>query len=294
MTDRSVDRDHDQDQATGRFVDVDGTSWYRIDAYDRLDPFLISVVAPDDQWMYISSSGALSAGRGIADHALFPYETDDRLHRSGGLTGPITLLGIAGRRELWEPLAPWARLGTRRRSLAKSAIGDRLRFEEYDPESGLTFRATWSPAGGFGLVRRCELTVDSGRDPVEVEVVDGLLDILPAGVELVDQQAASTLVDAYRRSELDEATGLALFTLEARISDQADPAESLTATTVWSRGLPGPTVALSDRQLREIRTGRGLEAEHLVTGRKGAYLESTTVVVTPDAPLPWFQVADVA
>ncbi len=267
--------------------------WYRIDDVDRLDPFLISVVAPDDQWMYVSSSGALTAGRRTAEHALFPYETDDRLHRSGGLTGPVTMIRVTGLPEVWEPFAPWVAVGDRRRSLAKSATGDRLRFEEHDPASGLTFRATWASAGSFGLVRRCELLVEDGHQPIEVELVDGLLDVLPAGVDLADQQAASTLVDAYRRSELDDETGLAVFALEARISDRADPAESLTATVVWSRGLPDSTVTLSDRQLRHVRDGATLRAEHLVAGRKGSYLESATAVVSSDAPLLWFQAADV-
>ena len=52
----------------------------------------MTVVTSDDQWMYVSSSGALAAGRHSAGHSLFPYETDDRLHRGAGLTGPLTLI----------------------------------------------------------------------------------------------------------------------------------------------------------------------------------------------------------
>ncbi len=287
----------------GRFVDEDGVWWYRIDHYDRLDPFLMTVVAPDDQWVYVSSSGALTAGRRSAEHSLFPYETDDRLHRSGGITGPLTIIRVdpaAGRlgdgpgEVVWEPFAPWARLGRRRRSLAKSTTGDRLRFEEHDPDLGLTFRATWAPAGELGLTRRCQLVADGARPPVEVELLDGLVDVLPAGVALADQQSASTLVDGYRRSELDPETGLALFTLEARVSDKADPAEALTANVVWADGLDAPVVALSDRQVAAFRAGRSLEPEHLVTGRKGAFLVSTGTSVGSGHWLDWVLAADVA
>jgi hypothetical protein len=278
----------------GGFETADGVAWYRIDDYDLLDPFLVTVVTSDDQWVFVSSSGALTAGRGRAEHALFPYETDDRLHRSGGRSGPITIIRVAGADEPWQPFAPTTPLGRVRRSLAKTVSGDRLRFEEHHPAHGLTFRQTWAPAGRFGLVRRCEVLADEGRrDPIELDLLDGVVDVLPAGVELETQQTSSTLVDAYRRAELDPETGLGLFTLEALITDHADPAEALTANVVWSRGLAGATIALSDRQLRRFRSGHPIEAEHRVTGRKGAYLVSATAAVGPDAPLRWIMAADV-
>ena len=269
-------------EASGRFVLDDGgfadlddpdlddgaTLWYRIDDHDLLDPFLVTVVTPDDQWIYVSTSGALAAGRGSADRSLFPYETDDRLHRNGGTTGPVTIVRLPGG-SCWEPFSPLTPIGAARRSLAKTTTGDRLRFAEYRPDLGLTFRYTWATAGPLGLIRRCELVLDDDRPPIEVELLDGLVDVLPAGVDLADQQAASTLVDAYRRSELDPTSGLGVFTLEALVSDKADPAESLTANVVWSIGLDRPTVALSDRQLRAVRSGRSLAPEHLVTGSQG-------------------------
>ncbi len=282
-------------EPTGDFQVEHDREWYRIDPFDALEPFLVHLVTGGDQWVFVSTSGALTAGRRSAEHALFPYETDDRLHRSGGRTGPITLLRVGGPGEevLWQPFAPDAPFGEVTRSIAKTPVGDRLRFEEHSPELGLTFRYTWAAAPEFGLVRICELQRDDGLSPIRVEVLDGLLDVLPAGVALDAQQTRSTLVDAYRRSELDPETGLALFTLESLVSDQTNPAESLRATTIWTAGLASPTLALSDRQLRHFRSGRALEPEDVVTGRKGAFLVSALTVVDSDAPQRWMIVADV-
>ncbi len=289
-------RDHmtgDLPLARGRFTEADGQKWYRIDDYDTLDPFLVNVVTPGDQWIFVSTSGALTAGRWSAELSLFPYETDDRLHRSDGRTGPLTVIRVSEAQDVWQPFAASTPFGVVERSVAKTAYGDRLRFTERHLAHGLTFTYTWMAAGRFGLVRSCELILHAGRPPIDVDVLDGLVNVLPAGVELSTQQRASTLVDGYRRTELDAESGLALFTLEAMVSDRADPAEALRANTIWSEGLPDPTVALSERQVRRFRSGSPLEPEHLVTGQKGAYLAAASARLDADRPLRWIVVADV-
>ena len=271
----------------------DGLEWYRIENYDLLDPFLVNVIAPHNQWLFVSSTGAVTAGRHSAEHAIFAYETEDRLHRNGGRSGPITLIRIEGTNEIWEPFALHVPFGQVKRSMAKTAASDRLRFEEHNPKLGLTFRYTWSMAGEYGLVRSCELVRDEGLPAIEVRLLDGLLDLLPAGVEYSTQLTTSTLIDAYRRSEFDPESRLALFTLEAMVSDRPDPAESLKATVAWSVGLPDAVTALSDRQIRGYRSGHDFDAEHLVTGMKGAFLVSTRTRLEEASPLVWTVVADV-
>ena len=275
----------------GRFCVEDGLEWYRIDRYDHLDPFLVNVVTPTNQWMFVSSTGALTAGRRSAQHALFSYETDDRLHRLGGRSGPYTIIRVGD--DYWEPFGRCTPLGETARSIAKTVPGDRLRFEEHHAGLGLTFRYTWSSCDRFGFVRTCELLRDEGLEPVAVEILDGLSDVLPAGVDLEAQQTSSTLVDGYRRAEFDTEAGLALFTLEAIVSDRAEPAESLRATTVWSLGLPDPVVALSDAQVRRFRSGATFEAEHLVTGRKGGFFVAAATTIAAGSPLRWSIAADV-
>lgn len=72
-------------------------AYYQIKQVERMEPFLMCVVSDSDLWMWASSSGVLTAGRGDADHALFPYLTDDRLHRMAGVSGPLTVIARAGR-----------------------------------------------------------------------------------------------------------------------------------------------------------------------------------------------------
>ena len=89
----------------GGLTEDHGIEHYRIDGTERMDPFLMTVVSDTDLWMFVSSTGALTAGRIDADHALFPYETDDRLHRAAGLAGPVTMIArtIGSDRVLWRP-----------------------------------------------------------------------------------------------------------------------------------------------------------------------------------------------
>ena len=280
-------------QPRGGVCVSDGIEWYRVENYDLLDPFLVNVTSPGDLWLFVSSTGALTAGRRSPGHALFAYETDDRLHRSGGRTGPFTLVRVGGVADPWEPFAPHAPCGRVRRAVAKTLCGDRLTFEEHNPDLGLTFRYTWATAADYGLVRTCELTASADASGCDVELLDGLIDVLPAGVDLETQQTSSTLIDAYRRSEFDPESGLALFTLEALVGDLAEPAESLLASVVWSRGLDGAVTAMSDRQIRSFRSGKALEPEHLATGVKGAFLTSAAARISPESPLRWTIVADV-
>ena len=55
-------------------------------------PFFMTVVSDADHWMFISSNGALTAGRRNADLALFPYYTDDKIRDMVEVTGSKTIL----------------------------------------------------------------------------------------------------------------------------------------------------------------------------------------------------------
>ena len=69
---------------TGSFVVRDGELHYRISAYHRLAPFLMTLASDTDLWMFITSGGGLTAGRVDPEGGLFPYETVDRLHGALG------------------------------------------------------------------------------------------------------------------------------------------------------------------------------------------------------------------
>ena len=115
---------------TGRFVELpgEGAPLYVIEGYDALEPFLVTVTSPDDHWLFASTTGALTAGRVAPDRALLPYETDDRLHRLGGLRGPVTALRVrlpGGETRLWRPFHGDAAPGVTRNLLIDVEHGRR-------------------------------------------------------------------------------------------------------------------------------------------------------------------------
>ena len=94
-------------EVDGAFVDLGGERFYRVRNYDAMPAFFLSLVSASDHWLYISSNGALTAGRRDPDHALFPYYTDDRIHDSQHHTGSRTILRVnrGGETSSWEAFA---------------------------------------------------------------------------------------------------------------------------------------------------------------------------------------------
>ena len=144
----------------GRQVVLDGEEFYRISNCDRLRPFFLSIVSSADHWMFISSNGALTAGRRNPDFALFPYYTDDKIHDAVEITGPksILIVGKAGKNHLWEPFSECGGGIYRvRRNLYKNFRGNKIIFEEINDDLGLTFRCGWASSEQFGWVRKSSL-----------------------------------------------------------------------------------------------------------------------------------------
>ncbi len=269
---------------------VDGVEMYRI---GPLEPFLMTVVSNSDLWMFVSSTGGLTAGRVAPEQCIFPYETDDRLHHVGGRVGPATVLQVsrAGRTTRWEPFTG-DQPGTRR-CLRKSLLGNMVIFEEQHLELELTIRYRWAPSDRFGWVRTVSLISEDDDNSMTVDVVDGLLDVMPWGVGVAFQQQMSNLANAYRRSEITE-SGIGVFTLEALIVDLPEPAEAFRATTVWSTGLSAPLRSLDPNAITAARHGTSFPESSLRTGRPGSFLVNATVDLEPGETHRWHVVADVA
>ncbi|MFK8022910.1 MAG: hypothetical protein AB8G26_03005 [Ilumatobacter sp.] len=268
-------------EPSGGLVTTTSGAHYRIDGLERMEPFLTTVVSDSDLWMFVSSTGALTAGRRNADHSIFPYQTDDRLHRAAGRVGPVTVIarGDGSARELWRPFGPDLHLSGPR-SIAKHVSGNRLVFEEFHPTWRLRWRATWAPSDAFGWVRTSEI-VNESVEQVEIEVLDGVVDVMPDGVDAFFEQIRSNLVDAYKRSETGPWGSLAIFNLETLITDQAEPMEALSATTIWSSGFDNAQIDLDERAVLDMLAGRATRAQRLIRGRTGAYLRRGTLEVSP-------------
>lgn len=285
------------------FTTLDGREMYCIPAFDDLSPFLMSVVSDCDLWMYLSSRGGLTAGRRSPEHALFGYETDDRLHHLYGVTGPLTLIrpAVADADDderpairTWEPFAGVADPAVIRRRLYKSPACNSVAFEEEHDGLNLTFRYRWDACDRFGFVRTATLVNRSPHEACTIDLIDGLLNLLPAGIEAGVQQGSSCLADAYKYGEVDRESRLAIYSLSALVSDRAEPAEALHASVAWCRGLSGYRILLSARQLAAFRAGRAVQGESRVRGQRGAFLVSARLELKPGQAVSWDVVADVA
>ena len=270
-------------------VEIDGEGFYAIPDVDQIPPFLMSVVSDGDRWLFISSTGGLTAGRGDAAGAIFRYDTDDRLHTSAGLTGPITVIRVGAR--TWAPLRGAKGLEVRR-NLYKSVVGDSIIFEETHRDLQLSFRYRWASSDELGFVRTSSL-VNEGDQLIRAELIDGLLDVLPFGLDPSLYQSKGNLTNAYKRSEVvDSATRLAVFSLEAGVIDRPEPAEVLRGTTAWSVGLEGGSVTVDPDAVVDFETGGSHTADLPLTGRPGAYLLRGTVDLEPGADTSWHIVVD--
>ncbi len=283
---------------SGRLVWVGGREWYEIRHHDRMAPFFMSLVSSSDTWWFVSSSGGMTAGRGDADHAFLPYETEDKVTLGVDQTGPLTVLRVhdeTGGAQLWEPLGTRCPRAHRiERRLRKSVEGDALCFEEANLDLGLTFSMTLRVGDEVGFVRTVELRDDAGRGR-RIEVLDGYRNVLPHGATQALQTQLSVLLDAYKRNERDPATGIAIFSLSSTLTDRAEASEALRANVLWCVGLtPDATLLTPDERIDAFRRGEALRGDSDVRGRRGAFLARATVALDAGGSVRWHVVADVS
>jgi len=282
-------------EVEGQFVLIDDEKYYQIKNYDSMQPFFISLASDSNHWMYISSMGGLSAGRINPDYALFPYYTDDKINESEETTGSKTIFHVQknDKNYLWEPFS-YRNKGTYNieRFISKNTIGNKIIFSETNHDLGLTYSYRWMNSDKFGWVKKSKLTNDTDC-AIDVFFVDGLQNVLPSGVDKDTQNAYSTLVDGYKKTELVENSGLALFRMESILVDKAEPSESLRANTVWCYGLDNPYYLLSSGQLDAFRCGEKPQAESESKGVRGAIFACADEVLEANAKIEWYFVAEV-
>ncbi len=279
---------------SGDYVALLNDTFFKIKNYDAMPPFFMSIVSSSDHWLFISSTGGLTVGRVNNEQALFPYYTEDKLTENSENTGSKTILLVqrGSQTWLWEPFSIRQRgLYDTKRNLYKNIPGTALIFEETNQNLDLTFRYAWRTSDRFGFVKTSWLL--NAGSACDVELLDGIQNILPANTPADIQNRLSCLLDAYKRSELDLETGLAIYALNSTLTDQAEPSESLLATTVFQVGLDTADYLLSSTQLDRFRTGRGLIPETETRGSRGAFFAHARLELRPEAESSWHIVADV-
>lgn len=276
-------------------VKIGSEEYLKISNCDRMRPFFMSIVSDSNHWLFIGSNGGLSAGRKDPENALFPYYTDDKIIESNEITGSKTVVRISknGQFRVWEPFSiHFANLYRLERNLYKNFYGDKILFEEINKDLNLTFRYQWSTSDKFGFVKTSSLT-NPGAEEAHISILDGIQNIMPYGVGSALQGIRSNLVDAYKRSELEEESGLGIFALSAIIVDKAEPSEALKASIAWSLGMENAKRLLSSSQLEAFRNGLNVVEETDVKAEKGAYFVQSEVILPAGGQKEWIIVADI-
>ena len=74
----------------GSFIQMDGELYYKIENYDLMDNFFMTITSSTDVWNTLWSQGGITAGRIDCDHAVFPYYTADKIADGKDFTGSYT------------------------------------------------------------------------------------------------------------------------------------------------------------------------------------------------------------
>jgi len=286
----------DNFQSKGFLTTRNNESFYCIENFDVIEPFFMSIVSSSDLWMYLSSSGGLTAGRRNYNHALFPYETDDKIHLSADTTGPQTIVRIKNGNDLhiWEPFSNrYQGVYSVRRNLLKNVSGSKVIFEEINNDLGLSFCYSWMSSDELGWVRKAEIK-NLTSEPIEFDLADGLRNILPHGITRDTQSLMSTLIDAYKVAEYDPESHLAVFRMSSIPVDRAEPSEALAVNTAWCCGNEPSDLLLHYRQLDQFRMGKKVISQTEICGQKLSFIALCTHLLHPGESSQWYIIADVS
>ena len=267
--------------------------WTRIDHLEKMPPFLVSLSSEDNHWMFVSSNGGLTAGRESPAKSLFPYQTEDKLTQLAHCNGPVTVVrwrGEDGSHGFWRALDPHRPEGER--SLHKTLDNTRLHFREFLPGKDWTFSATWGFSRRFGFIRKATFCNDSSTT-AEVEILDGLQGVSPAGLTEAFQNQFSILAHAYTRAECMPEERLRMVYLNSAPTDRAEPSESLRANLVWSSGPRPEARLLTERNATTFLAGEMPREEPESRGVRVCPAEVLKLSVPPGKEISWFWVAEV-
>lgn len=283
-------------KVSGEFVEIENEKFYKISNSQEMDEFLMSVVSDSDHFMFISSNGSLSAGRKNKDNALFPYYTDDKIHDYRNITGSKTyvLVSKGNRTSLWEPFTVEAERSYQiQRNIYKSIYGNKLIFEEINEDLGVSFQYGWYNSDRYGWIKKSSCK-NLSEEAVEIDILDGIRNILPYGVDYPFQNEYSNLLNAYKKCERIDGSSLGIFALSSIPVDRPEPSEALKTTTVWSLGSDSCSkILISDKQVDRFLKGETLESELDIRAARGAYYINCAFTLNTNDVKEWMLAAEI-
>ncbi len=286
----------------GYFTTLPGENgkFYKIENYDCMDDFFMTITSASDIWNFCWSQGGITAGRIDCDHAVFPYYTADKVSDAKTYTGSYTAIraGTGENTVLWEPFSS---LGASpairrivekniRRNIYKNAAGTEVWFEEINEDLKLSFRYGWTSSAKYGLVKKSVITNLSEKE-VKVQVLDGCRNILPACVTADFQNNNSVLLDAYKKTDLDADSKLALFAVSSIVTDKAEPSEGLFANVSWFN--TKDDLLLTPDAPEQFAENGKVEIVNVIKGKRpAAYICCDLSLRGANEAIQWYQVFD--
>ena len=286
----------------GYFTTLPGENgqFYKIENYDHMDDYFMTITSASDIWNFCWSQGGITAGRIDCDHAVFPYYTADKVSDAKSYTGSYTAIraGEGNNAVVWEPFATLSaspairRLAEKNisRNIYKNAAGTEVWFEEINEDLKLSFRYGWTSSPKYGLVKKSVITNLSDKE-IKVKVLDGCRNILPACVTADFQNNNSVLLDAYKKTDLDTDSNLALFAVSSIVTDKAEPSEGLFANVSWFN--TKDTVLLSPDAPELFAEKGDVDTVEVVKGKRpAAYICRDLSLHGANEASQWYQVFD--
>lgn len=283
----------------GSFTTLDGEAFYKIENYDQMEDFFMTITSSSDIWNFCWSQGGITAGRRDANHAIFPYYTADKVSDMKSVTGSYTAIAVDtnGHTEFWEPFASlmsssgarFHKDNTLKRTIYKNLNGTKVWFEEENLRLGLKFRYGWTSSAQYGLVKLSHIENTSDKT-VTLKILDGCRNIMPTPVTSDMQNGNSVLIDAYKKTDIDAQSNLALFALSSALTDKAEPNEGLLANTAWFTTEDKISVSPAAIEAFFDSDGQSISYPEVLKGERAACYILHTSTLSSAASDTWEQV----
>ncbi|TCW61306.1 hypothetical protein [Treponema sp. J25] len=284
----------------GYFTTFLEETFYKIEHYDRMPSFFMTLVSASDIWNFLWSHGGLTCGRRDADRAIFPYYTADKVADGRFYTGPYTAIRIreqhgdgmgtsATHTMVWEPFAEEKNPAWNiERNIYKNTSSSKVYFEEINHSLGLCFQYGWLSSHRFGIVRHVRL-ISLKAETRSLEILDGCQNILPACITATLQNDTSVLLDAYKKTDLEPESGLAIFGVSSIVTDRAEPSEGLLANVGWFSHTT--SVYLHPTTVQAFKEGRPLPQDTCIKGlRPSMFTYQQIELGSAKSQAEWYQV----
>ncbi|OON94050.1 MAG: hypothetical protein ATN33_04965, partial [Epulopiscium sp. Nele67-Bin001] len=246
------------------FVKINDNEYYKVTDAQNLAPFFIQVASAGDIWIFLSSIGGITAGRKNASGNIFPYTTDDNLSLDYN-TGSKTIVKVGN--NIWYPFEQNIKYNITR-NIYKSCYCNSVIIEEVNHDLKLTYSYKYETSDKYGIIKTSNLTNNCDTNII-VEVLDGVQNLLPYGVNQELQNSRSNLVDAYKAAEL-EVDMLAIYSLTTTINDTPNPIEMLKANIAYTT-LQGADVYLNPQIINKFVNNLDYDIDKEAYGTKCGY-----------------------